>query len=203
VVREVRQELEHVVGRRGDDGRGLDFRRGFVHAQNVSLREVSTEAFESIAARVDYPMFVVTTATAGGERAGCLVGFATQCSIDPARFLACISDKNLTYRVLRRASAMAVHLVPEHADHIVELFGGETGDDTQKFERTAWRPGPDGLPLLEDCPSWFAGRILERVPLGDHVGHLIEPFAGEDGGRDGGGWFPFSRAKRIEPGHEA
>jgi flavin reductase (DIM6/NTAB) family NADH-FMN oxidoreductase RutF len=163
---------------------------------------MGTEAFESIAARLDYAMFVVTTATPAGERAGCLVGFATQCSIGPARFLACISDKNRTCRVLQEAHAMAVQLVPEHAGRIVELFGGETGDDTDKFERAAWRTGPEGLPLLEDCPSWFAGRILERIPLGDHVGHLIEPFAGEDPGA-GEAWFPFQRAKEIEPGHEA
>jgi flavin reductase (DIM6/NTAB) family NADH-FMN oxidoreductase RutF len=144
-------------------------------------------------------MFVVTTAV-GEDRAGCLVGFATQCSIRPPRFLACISDKNHTYRVLQRADAMAVHLVPEGAGHIAELFGGETGDETDKFARCAWAPGPDGLPLLADCPSWFAGRILARLPLGDHVGHVVEPFAGEDA--RAGRWFPFSRAKAIEPGHE-
>jgi flavin reductase (DIM6/NTAB) family NADH-FMN oxidoreductase RutF len=158
------------------------------------------QAFQSIVGRLDYPMFVVTTAV-GDERAGCLVGFATQSSIDPGRFLACISDKNRTCRVLERAAAMAVHLVPEGADRLVELFGGETGDDTDKFARCDWRPGPEGLPLLADCPSWFAGRILDRHRLGDHIGHLIEPFAGEDA--DEGGWYPFSRASRIEPGHEA
>ena len=157
-------------------------------------------AFESSAGRRDYPMFVVTTAT-GETRAGCLVGFATQCSIDPPRYLLCISDKNRTYRVLQDADAMAVHLVPEDAGHIAELFGSDTGDDTDKFERASWRPGPAGLPLLDDCPSWFAGRILDRIPLGDHVGHVLEPFAGEDQGT--GGWLPFQRAKSLEPGHEA
>ena len=163
---------------------------------------MGAEEFDSIVGRLDYPMFVVTTATTGGERSGCLVGFATQCSIDPARFLVCISDKNRTCRALEDAAAMAVHLVPERAGAIVELFGGETGDDTDKFERADWHPGPEGLPILNDCPSWFAGRILERVPLGDHVGHLIEPFEGEDGGEEQG-WFPFQRAKQIDPGHEA
>ena len=100
-------------------------------------------------------------------------------------------------------TALAVHLVPDEAGAIVELFGGETGDDTDKFARCSWRAGPEGLPLLDDCPSWFAGRILERVRLGDHVGHLIEPFAGEDPPDAPRGWFPFSRAKEIDPGHEA
>ena len=63
---------------------------------------------------LDYPMFIVTVA-AGDERAGCLVGFATQCSIDPPRFLVCISDKNRTFRVARDADTMVVHLVPEEA----------------------------------------------------------------------------------------
>jgi flavin reductase (DIM6/NTAB) family NADH-FMN oxidoreductase RutF len=161
---------------------------------------VGEDAFNSLVSRLDYPMFVATTAVAG-ELAGCLVGFATQCSIHPGRFLACISDKNRTYRLSRDADAMAVHLVPESAGHIVELFGGETGDDTDKFAQAKWSRGPAGLPLLADCPSWFAGRILERVTLGDHVGHLLEPFAAEDAGE--GPWFPFSRTKGITPGHEA
>jgi flavin reductase (DIM6/NTAB) family NADH-FMN oxidoreductase RutF len=156
--------------------------------------------FESIVGRIDYPMFVVTTAT-GDTRAGCLVGFATQCSIDPARYLVCISDKNRTYRVLQDADAMAVHLVPKDAGHVAELFGSETGDDEDKFDEARWHAGPEGLPLLDDCPSWFAGRILDRVPMGDHVGHVIEPFAGEDNGD--GDWLPFQRAKKLEPGHEA
>ena len=160
-----------------------------------------TEAFSTIVGRLDYPMFVVTTIGAGGERAGCLVGFATQASIDPERFLVCVSDKNRTYRVLEGASALALHVVPEDASDVVELFGGETADDTDKFDRCDWREGPDGLPILARCPSWFAGRILERHRLGDHVGHLVEPFAGEAG--YSGKAYPFSRAKRIEPGHEA
>jgi flavin reductase (DIM6/NTAB) family NADH-FMN oxidoreductase RutF len=165
----------------------------------VSLAPV--EAFDALVGALDYPMFIATT-VADGERAGCLLGFATQCSIDPERFLACISDKNRTYRVLERgASAIVVHVVPREADKLVELFGGETGDERDKFDRCSWRRGPQGLPLLDDCPSWFAGRILERRPLGDHVGFLTEPFAGEDGGERG--FYPFSRAKRIEPGHEA
>jgi flavin reductase (DIM6/NTAB) family NADH-FMN oxidoreductase RutF len=159
------------------------------------------DAFETIVGRLDYPMLVATTIGSDGERAGCLVGFATQCSIDPQRFLVCVSDKNRTYRVLEGAEAMALHVVPVDAEDIVELFGGETADDTDKFDRCAWREGPSGLPILERCPSWFAGRIVDRIELGDHVGHVIEPFAGEAGHE--GRAYPFSRAKRIEPGHEA
>lgn len=39
---------------------------------------------------LDHPMYVVT-AEADGERAGCLVGYASQCSIQPARFMVWLS----------------------------------------------------------------------------------------------------------------
>jgi len=158
------------------------------------------ETFQRLVAQLDYPMFIATV-TAGGERAGCLIGFATQSSIDPPRFLAGISDKNRTFRVARSADSMAIHLVPEDAGELAELFGGETGDETDKFERCDWREGPGGVPLLDGCPNRFVGRIVERIDFGDHVGMVLEPFfaeADEESAQLG-----FHRAKRIEPGHEA
>ena len=153
-----------------------------------------------LVSELDYPMFIVT-ATNGRERAGCLVGFATQCSINPPRFLVCLSDKNRTFRVAADASVVVVHLVPAEADALAELFGSQTGDDVDKFERVAWQEGPVGTPVLDECGNWFAGRILERIPAGDHCALLLEPFDAHSDGREEA--FTFHRAKRMEPGHEA
>ncbi len=153
----------------------------------------------SLVSDLDYPMFIVT-ATNGRERAGCLIGFATQCSINPPRFLVCLSDKNRTYRVAQEAEVLVVHLVPAEATALAELFGSETGDEVDKFERCAWHDGPMGTPVLDECGNWFAGRILDRLAAGDHQALLLEPFqARSDGGEEA---FTFHRAKRIEPGHE-
>jgi flavin reductase (DIM6/NTAB) family NADH-FMN oxidoreductase RutF len=149
---------------------------------------------------LDYPMFIVT-AGAGDERAGCLVGFATQCSIDPLRFLVCLSDKNRTFRVAQEAELLAVHLVPEGADALAELFGSQTGDEVDKFSRCSWTPGPGGTPILDDCGNWFAGRILDRMEAGDHWAYLLEPVRGDSDAGEGA--FMFRDAQWIEPGHEA
>jgi flavin reductase (DIM6/NTAB) family NADH-FMN oxidoreductase RutF len=129
------------------------------------------------------------------------VGFATQCSIEPPRFLVCLSKSNRTYRVAREADALAVHFVPAGAEPLAELFGGETGDRVDKFSRCAWRPGPGGVPLLDACPNRFVGAVRGRANAGDHVAFVLEPIAAEHGHRNG--QFPFHRAKRIEPGHPA
>ena len=149
---------------------------------------------------LDYPMFIVTV-VAGDERAGCLVGFTTQCSINPPRFLVCLSDKNRTFRVACEADTMVVHLVPDDANELADLFGGETGDDVDKFERAPWTPGPAGTPGLDECENWFAARILDRIPAGDHTAYLLDPT--EAHGEEGETPFTFHRARMIEPGHDA
>jgi flavin reductase (DIM6/NTAB) family NADH-FMN oxidoreductase RutF len=157
-------------------------------------------AYDALVADLDEPVYIVTVAHAG-RRAGCLIGFGGQVSIDPRRFLACLSDKNRTYRVaVAGAEHLAVHRVPASQRELARLFGGETGDDLDKFEHCAWREGPHGVLLLEDCPDWFAGRVLERRVLGDHVGFLLEPVAA---GFTGEEWLARSDVDSIDAGHEA
>jgi flavin reductase (DIM6/NTAB) family NADH-FMN oxidoreductase RutF len=158
------------------------------------------ELFNELTGEIDYSMLIVTTASSE-TRGGCLVGFATQCSIDPPRFLVCLSEKNRTLRVAEDGDALLVHFVAADDEELVELFGSATGDDVDKFDRCRWHPGPRGLPVLDDCPRWFAGEIIERIALGDHRGFVLAPFAAERQG--GAAPFPFRRAKRLEPGHLA
>ncbi len=156
--------------------------------------------FLKLAGSLDYPLFIVT-ASDGRRREGCVIGFATQSSFDPPRFLACLSRENRTYRLALGVGALAVHLVPRSQAALVELFGGETGDEIDKFERCGWHEGPRGVPILDDCPNWFVGRILDRLPAGDHVAVLLDPIAAGSGSDQT--QFDFHRAKGFTPGHEA
>lgn len=158
------------------------------------------QTFDALMGDLEYPMFIVT-ARAGEEPLGCLVGFAAQASIHPQRFLVCLSRVNHTYRRGHDAAHLGVHSVPEGADDLAELFGGETGDEVDKFARIAWHDGPHDVPLLDDCRNRFVGRVVDRMDAGDHTAFLLEPVAAEHA--DGEGEFTFHRAKRIEPGHPA
>ncbi|HSC16557.1 MAG TPA: flavin reductase family protein [Gammaproteobacteria bacterium] len=157
-----------------------------------------TSSFERLAATLDYPVYVITTAFQN-ERSGCLIGFATQCSIRPPRFLACISKKNHTLAVARRAATLAVHIVGEKDRDIADLFGGETGDEIDKFARVAWHSA-HGVPILDACERWFAGSVLQQIDFGDHVGFLLEPI--DTGQNAASEQLTFQKARDIEPGHE-
>ncbi|MBQ1095129.1 flavin reductase [Streptomyces sp. b94] len=150
--------------------------------------------------RLDPDMCVVTAA-ADGERAGCLVGFASQCSLDPVRFVVWLSEVNRTFRVARSADVLAVHLLARDQRGTAEVFGGQTGDRVDKFRQVRWREGYGGAIVLEDAEAWFVGRVVERAAGGDHVGFVLDPV--EWGGREtsGGRLLRLADAHTIRPGH--
>ncbi|MBW0019491.1 MAG: flavin reductase [Mycobacterium sp.] len=145
-------------------------------------------------------MLVVTT-RAEGHNSGCLVGFATQASIDPARFLVGLSRTNHTFGVASRSNHLAVHVLSRRDTSLAELFGGQTDDEVDKFEHCAWHSGPEGMPILDDALAWLVGRTVDRIDLGDHLGYLLEPVEAwfADGPAD---VIRFSDVRDLQPGHD-
>lgn len=162
---------------------------------------MSDQAFDRIVESLDQPMVVVTTAV-GDERAGCLVGFHAQSSIDPGRYCLWLSKANHTYRVGLRASSFAVHLLREEDRALAVAFGTRTGQDVDKFADVGWTAGPGGVPLLDDCPNRL---VLERIALldegSDHVCLTAEIVGAECDER----FAPLrlSAVADLEPGHDS
>lgn len=146
-------------------------------------------------------MFIVTTRSPEGVPAGCLVGFATQVSIAPARFMAAISRVNHTFPAAMAAEFVAVHMPSAGQTALARLFGHESGDEIDKFARCRWHPGPGEVPILDDCPGWIAGPVRDRLNLGDHVGLLIDMAHAHHEGL--GRQLRASDIRDMEPGHPA
>ncbi|MFJ6793560.1 flavin reductase family protein [Streptomyces sp. NPDC091268] len=151
----------------------------------------------------DGPMYVVTAAS-GGRRSGCLVGFASQCSIDPPRFVVWLSLANHTYEVARAARYLTVHLLGADQRDLARHFGTQTGDRVDKFASARWRPGPEGCPVLTDVRVWFTGRVEAVLAGGDHAGFLLSPV--ERSAEPEGPVAPplrYGDVRHLEPGHPA
>lgn len=162
---------------------------------------MTADAFEAIMRSLDSHLVVVTTAVAD-ERAGCLVGFHTQSSIDPHRYAVWLSKANHTYRVGLRATHLAVHFLTDGDRDLAERFGTLTGDTTDKFEGLAVEIGAGRAPVLRGCPHWL---VLRRTALldegGDHVCVALEPVDG----RSDGPFVPLrlSQVADLVPGHDS
>jgi flavin reductase (DIM6/NTAB) family NADH-FMN oxidoreductase RutF len=157
--------------------------------------------FSEFIAHLDYPMVVVTTVSEEA-RAGCLVGFHSQCSIEPERFAIWVSKANFSFGVVLRAEIFAVHALDESAREIATLFGTQTGDEIDKFEHCRWHPGPRGVPLLDDCPNRV---VALRTGLfddgGDHLCVVVRPIHAEVGAS----FTPlrFQGVRTLQAGHDA
>lgn len=168
-------------------------------ARDHRRRVADLERFHQEMGALDGPMVVVTV-SAGEQRAGCLVGFHTQVSIDPARYLVCLSDKNHTYRVAKGATHLAVHFLGAEQLDLATRFGTLCSATSDKFEGLALTVGPGGAPIVEDCAHWFVGEIQGSLPIHDHVAFALEPVA-SGGATDRRRLLGFQAAKHLDAGH--
>ena len=161
---------------------------------------MSTDAFTTIMASLDARLVVVTAAV-DGERAGCLVGFHAQSSIDPERYCVWLSKANHTYRVAVRSTHLGVHFLTTADLPLASRFGTLTGDDTDKFAGLSVTDGPHQVPVLDDCPNWLVARRIALLDEGgDHVCVVTEPVTTHTDGR----FAPLllSMAEHLQPGHD-
>ena len=167
---------------------------------------MNTDAFDVIVESLDSPLIVVTARADSegpeGERAGCLVGFHSQSSVDPVRYSVWLSKANHTYRVALRSTYLGVHFLTDDDLRLAEHFGTKTGDDLDKFAELETEAGPGGVPMLLPCPHRIAVRRTSLLDEGgDHV-----CIAGELMSAVGGAAFVplrLSDADHLVPGHEA
>jgi flavin reductase (DIM6/NTAB) family NADH-FMN oxidoreductase RutF len=165
-------------------------------ADEAAAIEAGMAAFTN---RLDYPLVVVTNRSPTDELSGCLVGFTTQCSIVPPRFLVCVSKVNHTYFASEQSDGLALHLLGAEQTAMASLFGEKTGDSVSKFDRCAWSTAATGAPVLEDCAAWLDCRVLDRFDVGDHRALLVRPLSGGPGNRSG--VLTYRSAPDFEPGH--
>jgi flavin reductase (DIM6/NTAB) family NADH-FMN oxidoreductase RutF len=169
-------------------------------SDSAAPSDASTQqAVDAFARRVDYPLMVVTTGNHDGERSGCLAGFITKCSIEPPRFLVCISKLNHTLFVAERSDSLVLHLLGESQLELASLFGEQTGDLIDKFERCRWHVGGNGVPVLDECAAWIEGRIMASFPVGDHQAFLMRPVGGGRGRQ--AGVLTLQHSPAFEAGH--
>jgi flavin reductase (DIM6/NTAB) family NADH-FMN oxidoreductase RutF len=134
-----------------------------------------SDSFASIVACTD-PALIIVTAAVGDERAGCLVEFHSQSSMEPPRYCVWLSKANYTYRVALHTTHLAIHFLTSADLPLAELFGTQTGDEVDKFAGLPVSPGAGGTPVLGQCPNRM---VVRRTALldegGDHVCMVTEP----------------------------
>jgi flavin reductase (DIM6/NTAB) family NADH-FMN oxidoreductase RutF len=155
---------------------------------------------DALVEATDYPLYVVTTAV-DDEIAGCLAGFVTQSSMSPVQFIVCVSRINHTFQAFQGCESAALHLIGSDQKELASLFGEQSGDVIDKFDRVSWTRGVTGAPILAECRAWIEGMVIDRMDAGDHEAFLLTVRDGKAGTHSG--QFLLSDASDFQPGHPA
>jgi flavin reductase (DIM6/NTAB) family NADH-FMN oxidoreductase RutF len=133
------------------------------------------EAFDVLMQASNSAMVVVAARDADRVDA-CLVGFHSQCSIDPLRYAVWLSKANHTFRIASHADVLSVHWLRRGDVGLAEHVGAVSLDrDPHKMDRLRWQIGAHGGVELDGVAGLLVGRILERHDDGDHVCFVLEP----------------------------
>ncbi|GHC17388.1 flavin reductase family protein [Streptomyces rochei] len=124
----------------------------------------------------------VAVITARGEAGP--VGFTatslTSVSTAPPLLSFGIGTGSSSWPVVSEAEYVGVHVLGEHQEDLAATFARSGAD--RFAEPTAWRDGPEGVPVLDGVLAWLVCRIVGRVPAGDHRVVLAEVLLGDPEG---------------------
>jgi flavin reductase (DIM6/NTAB) family NADH-FMN oxidoreductase RutF len=124
----------------------------------------------------------VAVVTARGEAGP--VGFTatslTSVSAEPPLLSFGVGTGASSWPAIAAADHIGVHILGEHQQDLAATFARSGAD---RFgPPTAWREGPEGVPVLDGVLAWLVGRVVARVPAGDHRIVLAEVVHGDPAG---------------------
>lgn len=124
----------------------------------------------------------VAVITAGGRKGP--VGFTatslTSVSAEPPLLSFGIGTGASSWPAISETDHIGVHILGEHQQELAATFARSGAD---RFGApTAWREGPEGVPVLDEVLAWLVCRVVARVPAGDHRIVLAEVLLGDPAG---------------------
>lgn len=109
---------------------------------------------------------VITTRSADGRPAGLTCNSFSSVSLEPPLVLFSLRKASSLLGTFAEADAFAINILSERQDALSGRFASSKIAD--KFEGVAWRPGPLGMPIIEDCLASFECSVHARHEAGDH-----------------------------------
>ncbi|MFE9312746.1 flavin reductase family protein [Streptomyces sp. NPDC088353] len=112
------------------------------------------------------------------------VGFTatslTSVSAEPPLLSFGVGTGGSSWPAIAATDHVGVHILGEHQEELAATFARSGAD---RFGApTAWREGPEGVPVLDGVLAWMVCRVVTRVPAGDHRIVLAEVVLGDPTG---------------------
>jgi flavin reductase (DIM6/NTAB) family NADH-FMN oxidoreductase RutF len=126
---------------------------------------------------------VITTNTSDGQPAGLTCNSFSSVSLEPPLVLFSLRKASSLVSVFSQADGFAINILSQRQDALSGRFA--SSKITDKFEGVAWRPGPLGMPIIDECLASFECSVHARHDAGDHYIFIGEVKHMREGGESG------------------
>lgn len=109
---------------------------------------------------------VATTLDRDGHPVGMTINSFAAVSLQPPLVLWSARHGVPPFDAFEASAHFAVHVLAADQQALSDRFARDTGD---RFAGLAWRPGVEGVPLLEGGLARLECRVAHRHPGGDHL----------------------------------
>ncbi len=110
---------------------------------------------------------VITTNNADGRPVGLTCNSFSSVSLEPPLVLFSLRKASSLVPTFNASDAFAINILSQRQDELSGRFASSKIVD--KFDGVAWRSGPLGMPIVEDCLASFECSVHARHDAGDHI----------------------------------
>jgi flavin reductase (DIM6/NTAB) family NADH-FMN oxidoreductase RutF len=132
---------------------------------------VTVPSAEFRAAIGQFATGVTIVTTLDGDRpVGITVNAFASMSLEPAMVAIALDHRRFIVPFVEAAGRYAVNVLAEDQQWLSDCFAGaNVTPSRESFCGAAWHPGQTGLPVLAGVAASMECRVVERIPLGDHL----------------------------------
>lgn len=109
---------------------------------------------------------VATATDESNQPVGLTINSFTSVSLDPPLVLFCIGKEASCYDTFATTQSFAINVLTSNQEQKAKLFAS---GKTDKFEKTDWRFGVVGAPIIKKSLACIQCKSFNRIDAGDHL----------------------------------
>ncbi len=130
------------------------------------MNELDKDALRQALGQFATGVTIVTTLSQGGKPIGVTANSFNSVSLNPPMVLWSLSAAAYSRGSFEAAGHFCVHVLTAAQEAVSRKFATK---GSHKFDRVAWVPGLDCIPMLQEFVARFQCRKAHQFPVGDHV----------------------------------
>jgi 3-hydroxy-9,10-secoandrosta-1,3,5(10)-triene-9,17-dione monooxygenase reductase component len=113
----------------------------------------------------------VTIITTGheGSFSGLTANAFSSVSLDPTLVLICVDRQSQTLNLLQSAGRFNVNILAAHQESVSRLFATKSQDGANKLSQVDFKPGTNGLPIIDGVAASLECQTVMSYEGGDHI----------------------------------